>query len=290
MRHLLLCAVVAFGCDQSTSLGPNDVELTLNTAAAAINDADLATVTALELSLSGSQNDHKRYDLTRAFMRHETVVVHLTKSTGDLTIAALARDAQGLVVALGNKKTPLMGNNPHVIDVDLEAPASGTHAPGAVSIAPSTIVQLFTKQKAPLSASVPVTWSVTGGGAGGTVDDTGLYTAPTVPGNDEVIAESPIYYGERATVTIDVFNGGVLRYAGWPAGAGTVDGVGAAARICFPRGMVFDGAGSVYFGDCGNVIRKLDVASGAVTTVAGKIENFLWADGIGVAVGFIGPW
>jgi len=289
MRRLLLCALVAAGCGGSSGLGANDVELTINTRANAVNDDDLATVTALELTLTGSQNDHTRYDLSRPFKRAETLVVHLTKATGDLTIAALARDAQGLVVALGYQKSTLSGSEAHVIDVDLEPPMGGTHAASAIAITPSSSLQLFAKQTVAFAASAPVTWSVTAGGAGGVIDDTGLYTAPAGAGRDEVTAVSPLYYGQEASVSIDVLTSGVLRYAGLPAGAGTVDGVGAAARIGFPRAMVIDNANNVYFTELSNVVRKLD-ASGKVTTIAGGVENQNYADGTGSAAGFTNPF
>lgn len=287
MRRLILCALVVAGCGKSTALGPKDVELTINTRATAINDEDLGTIRALELTLSGNQNDHTRYDLTRAFMRREALVVHLTKSTGELIIGALARDDQGLVVAIGNTKWTLSGTDPDVIDVDLEAPPGGTHASSAVAITPSSSLQMFGGQKAALTASSPVSWSVTGNG---TVDDTGLYTAPSSAGSDEVVATSTVYFGESATVSVDVLTKGILRYAGLPASTGTLDGVGSEARVTFPRGMAPDGAGSIYFGDNSNVIRKLDIASRTVTTIAGAIENNVWADGTGAAAGFTGPW
>jgi sugar lactone lactonase YvrE len=289
MRRLLLCALVVAGCGGSNGLGANDVELTINTRAAAVNDQDLATVTALELTLSGSQNDHTRYDLTRPFNRAETLVVHLTKSTGDLTIAVLARDANGLVVALGFQKQTLSGNDPHVIDVDLEAPPSGTHAPSAISISPSSSLQIFSKQTVAFTASAPVTWSVTAGGAGGTIDDTGLYTAPAGAGSDEVTAVSPLYFGQQASINIDVLTSGALRYAGLPAGSGTVDGAGPAARISYPRSIVIDNANNVYFTETTNVVRKMD-ANGNVTTIAGGVENGNYADGTGSAAGFVSPW
>jgi hypothetical protein len=295
MRRILVCALLVAGCSNSTKLGPNDVELTINTRATAVNDQDLATVTALELTLSGSQNDHTRYDLTRPFNRAETVIVHLTKPTGDLTIGALARDGMGLVVAFGNTMQTLGGSDPHVIDVDLQPPASGTHAPSAVSITPSQSIQVFGNQSVALTASSPVSWSVAAGGAGGTIADATVtamtsYKAPGATGSDQVIAASTIYFGEQASLDIGILTTGVVRYAGLPAGAGTVDGTGNAARIAYPRGLTGDAAGNVYFSEAGsNVVRKLD-PSGKVTTLAGRVENNLWADGTGTAAGFVFPW
>ena len=293
MRRLVLCALVAAGCGKS--LGPRDVELTINTRPSAINggatvnDADLASVHALELTLSGSESDHTRYDLSRAFLRTEKVIIHLQKSTGTLTIGALARDGQNLVVGIGSTTATLHDSNPQILDVDLAPPPDGTHAQSAVSLTPDT-AQLFTGQTVPFTSASSVSWSVMSGGAGGTVDDKGVYTAPAVAGSDTIVAESAIYFGEQRSAKVDVLESGILRYAGLTAGAGTIDGTGAAARIAYPRGLAFDGAGSAFFGDNGSVIRKLDLGSGAVTTLAGTIENNVWADGTGAAAGFTGPW
>jgi hypothetical protein len=288
MRRLLCAALVLVGGCAKT-LGGSDVELSINARTTAIPDADVASVHALELTLSGIQNDHTRYDLTRALSRQERLVIHLTKSTGDLTIAVLARDDQGHVVALGNIKSTLSGSEAHVIDVDLEPPPGGAHAASAVSINPDH-VQLFTGQTVPLGSESAVTWSVAGGGAGGTIDGSGVYTAPAGAGSDSVEAVSTLYFGEHASATIDVLATGVVRYAGLSAGAGTVDGTGADARIAFAHGIAFDGAGHAFFSDNGNVIRQLDVASGAVTTIAGTAEHFAFADATGPAAAFYQPW
>ncbi|HEY6462714.1 MAG TPA: NHL repeat-containing protein, partial [Polyangiaceae bacterium] len=67
----------------------------------------------------------------------------------------------------------------------------------------------------------------------------------------------------RATVA-----GGVTLLAGSPDTApGFADGTGSAARFGHVRGVAFDGASTLYVAD-GCSIRKVDVGSGAVTTLA----------------------
>ncbi len=68
------------------------------------------------------------------------------------------------------------------------------------------------------------------------------------------------------------------------------DGMGAAARFSYPRGIATDSAGNVYVADTGNqVIRKITPA-GAVSTLAGTAGVEGHADGIGVAASFSQPW
>jgi sugar lactone lactonase YvrE len=56
--------------------------------------------------------------------------------------------------------------------------------------------------------------------------------------------------------------------AGWPGGSS--DGVGSAARFNNPTALVSDGNGGLFVADTDNgVIRRIDIASAAVTTIVG---------------------
>jgi sugar lactone lactonase YvrE len=68
------------------------------------------------------------------------------------------------------------------------------------------------------------------------------------------------------------------------------DGIGAAARFSYPRGIATDSAGNVYVADAGNnIIRKI-TPTGTVSTLAGTAGVEGHADGIGVAASFNQPW
>lgn len=65
-------------------------------------------------------------------------------------------------------------------------------------------------------------------------------------------------------------DGEVATIAGKPAVSGAADGTGNLARFNLPTGLALDGQGSLYVADYGNhLIRKVRLADGEVTTVAG---------------------
>jgi sugar lactone lactonase YvrE len=71
--------------------------------------------------------------------------------------------------------------------------------------------------------------------------------------------------------------------------SGFVDGAGSAARFNGPMGVTYDGAGSLYVADLNNhAIRRVVIASGAVTTVAGASGGYV--DGVGSVARFNGPY
>jgi hypothetical protein len=77
--------------------------------------------------------------------------------------------------------------------------------------------------------------------------------------------------------------------AGELGGAGTIDGTGAAARFTSPNGMIGDGAGNLYVADGSHAIRKIVIATGAVTTLAGSPGLNGAVDGTGGAARFDTP-
>ncbi len=87
---------------------------------------------------------------------------------------------------------------------------------------------------------------------------------------------------------IDLGTGIITTLAGSATQVGTADGPGAQARFNQPSGLAYL-AGSLYLTDTENhLIRKVDVATGLVTTVAGQGQAGT-ADGIGSTAGFDEP-
>lgn len=106
-----------------------------------------------------------------------------------------------------------------------------------------------------------------------TTDGTNLYVADT--GNNLI----------RKVVIAD---GTVTTVAGGFLGL-TYDGTGAGAKFNAPRGITTDGT-NLYVADTGNhTIRKIVIASGVVTTIAGSPGVNTSIDGIGAAAGICAP-
>ena len=89
---------------------------------------------------------------------------------------------------------------------------------------------------------------------------------------------------------IDLSTNVVSTLAGSLGSAGSVDGIGGAARFSAPYGIVFDGAGNLLVSDYGNnVIRRVEISTATVTTMAGSAGLEGSADGTGSAARFNAP-
>ena len=84
--------------------------------------------------------------------------------------------------------------------------------------------------------------------------------------------------------------GEVTTIAGTPGLQGSVDGQGSEARFFGPWGLAGDGAGNLYVADPGShTVRRIDLATNQVTTVAGQAGQVGSADGVGAAARFNSP-
>ncbi|MES2675948.1 MAG: hypothetical protein V4660_17050 [Pseudomonadota bacterium] len=88
---------------------------------------------------------------------------------------------------------------------------------------------------------------------------------------------------------ISMANGTVTTVAGLAGINGSVDGIGSAARFDFPLGITTDGI-NLYIADRDNqIIRKVVIASGEVTTIAGTADMTGATDGTGASARFSDP-
>lgn len=128
---------------------------------------------------------------------------------------------------------------------------------------------------------------------GGSADGVGAAVRFKVPYGVVAVDADTLYVADTYNHTIrkvDIRTGAVTTLAGAAGAAGTVDGQGAAARFNLPSALTADGSGSLYVTDYGNqTIRKVQVGTGAVTTIAGMMGMSGNADGLGAAARFDRP-
>jgi DNA-binding beta-propeller fold protein YncE len=97
--------------------------------------------------------------------------------------------------------------------------------------------------------------------------------------------------GNNTIRAIDILSGTVTTLAGTAGVAGSKNGITATAQFSQPVGIAMDAGGTfALVADTGNsIIRKLDILSGAVTTLAGRARSNGANDGVGTAARFYGP-
>jgi sugar lactone lactonase YvrE len=114
-----------------------------------------------------------------------------------------------------------------------------------------------------------------------------VYSVTTDPARDIVYAtdDTHVWAVDRTSGARTLLAGdGVCRYAG-------DGGPATAASLCFPFGGVVDPSGeALYVADGNNVIRKIDLATGVITTVAGNgIYGFSGDGGMAVNASLANP-
>lgn len=122
-----------------------------------------------------------------------------------------------------------------------------------------------------------------------TTDGINLYVADT---NNHEIRKIVIATGEVTTVAGSSTGGSPINCTlATTTGSASygIDGTGVAATFCAPRGITTDGS-NLYVADTGShKIRKIVIATGVVTTLAGSGLVACCVDGIGAAASFFYP-
>lgn len=104
-----------------------------------------------------------------------------------------------------------------------------------------------------------------------------------------VDASGALYLADTGNnVVRKIAQGKVSTIAGSPGAAGSTDAVGDAARFSALHGIAVGADQNVYVID-GNAVRKIDVQTSAVSTVAGLVVEGGYADRVGAAALFLGP-
>lgn len=142
------------------------------------------------------------------------------------------------------------------------------------------------------SAGVVTTLAGTAGQSGST-DGTGTAARFNSPSGLAVDTAGNVYVADTLNHTIRKITpaGEVTTIAGTGGAAGSANGTGDAARFNVPQGVALNPAGTTLFiADTGNhTIRRLVVATNAVTTLAGTAGAAGSADGAGAAARFNSP-
>lgn len=130
--------------------------------------------------------------------------------------------------------------------------------------------------------------------ARGSADGTG--TAARFFGANGLAADGlgNLYVADTSNGTIRKIvlrTGAVTTIAGMAGKFGSTDGNGTAARFVQPNSVATDGTGNLYVADTGNsTIRKLALATGEVTTIAGTAGMRGSVDGTGASARFSMPY
>ena len=131
------------------------------------------------------------------------------------------------------------------------------------------------------------------GGGPGIADGKGAAARFDFPQSLHADGNGNVYVADSANNTIRevvISSGAVTTIAGSPFVVGHADGVGSAASFDFPTDVIADNAGNLYVADGGSYcIRKIVIASGAVTTIAGQCGTYGAQDGVGAAALFQFP-
>lgn len=131
-------------------------------------------------------------------------------------------------------------------------------------------------------------------GVAGSTDATGLSATFSSPSGLVGDASGNLFVADKGNFTIRrlvLSSAVVTTVAGTAPHVGATDAVGTAALFNNPSGIATDGTAAAYICDkLNHTIRKLNLSSGAVTTIAGKAGMAGSADGVGVAALFTQPY
>ena len=147
-----------------------------------------------------------------------------------------------------------------------------------------------------LDLATGIVTTVAGNGAAGYSGDGGPATLARLNTPQRIAIDSTgsIYIadtGNNRIRRVDGTTGIITTVAGTGvAGFSGDNGQGEAARLKAPRGVTLEGDGTLYIADSGNNrIRKLDLASGVITTIAGSAKGFSGDGGPASAARFTNP-
>jgi len=244
---------LVLNCGGSSSTTSNAPAGSLVSIAVTPNSPSAPAGTVQQLTATGTYSDFSTRDITS----------QVTWTSSNTTTATI--DGSGLASAKAKGTTTIIA-------------ASGGKSGQA----------FLTVTSAPLRNVATIAGTASGLGSADGVGAAASFNYPagiTTDGTNLYVTE---FYGHTIR-KIAIATGAVTTLAGTPGASGSADGTGARARFNNPYGIATDGT-NLYVADSGNhTIRKIVIATGAVTTLAGTPGNGGATDGTGTAALFSNP-
>jgi sugar lactone lactonase YvrE len=225
-------------------------------------------------TFAGSSAGYSNNDVATSAMFNRPIAI--TTDGTNLYVADYLNNAIRQIVIASGVVTTIAGNGAF----DANGVAVGLNLPSAITTDGTNLYFTdsgsYTVRKMDLSTKVVITLA---GGVGlpGSIDEIGLNArfnilyGITTDGTYLYVTDS-----NNTVRRIVISSGAVTTLAGTVGTTGSTDGIQTAARFNQPARITTDGP-NLYVADFGNsTIRKISLATGAVTTIAGKV----WPGGV----------
>lgn len=250
--------------------------------------------TGVMTTIAGSANMLGSADGTGAAARFSSPRDVTADSAGNLYVADTGNSTIRKIVIATGAVTTIAGTAGMSGTVD--GTGTGARFSGPLGVMADNGGNLYiadgtTIRKMVLATGVVTTIAGTGG-MSGSIDGTGAAARFSNPKGIVADSGGNLYVADSSTIRKIVDATGVVTtIAGTASMQGSTDGTGAAARFNSPFGAAADGAGNIYVADTSNLtIRKVVLATGVVTTLAGTAGMSGSADGTGAAARFRNPY
>jgi sugar lactone lactonase YvrE len=222
-----------------------------------------------------------------------TFTVHATNSVGSSLESAASNSATPVLHTY--TVSTLAGSNGVSGAADGTGTAATFNSPTGVTVDSSgnVFVADFGNLKIRKITSAGVVTTFAGDGSWGSTNGPGATASFKGPTGIVIDGAGNLYVTDSWNnhVIRKITSAGVVStLAGTMGVAGAADGIGVAATFTAPTGIAIDNTGTIlYVTDNQTVIRKIIIATGVVTTLAGQVGIYGSADGTGSAATFNGP-
>jgi hypothetical protein len=216
----------------------------------------------------------------------------ITTDNVNLYVADTTNSTIRKIVIANGAVTTLAGTAETLGAVDSSGSASSFYFPQGITLIGNSLYIADTSNTTLRKLVITTTAVTTFAGAPRGLDGTGTSASLSTPYSITTDG-THIYVGDTDSHTVRkivIATGVVSTLAGQAGTKGADDGVGANARFFVPAGITTDGT-NLYVADANNhTIRKIIIATGEVTTLAGQAGQSGSADGAGSNARFNSPY